>query len=287
MNSIEYVTFGPEYLTVFEDLILPNVVNELFAADNFEEEGYLAFAAVSDDVPQGVLVARILDLNRVDVLSIYVEEDARGQGIGGNLLLQLYDRAALLLAKPENSLLSDAIRFSCEYALEPDDFDRFTAFLFANGFDDISEAQPVVTFSTKAADRLPVSKEAEPLTAQGTEFTENLLDDMDDLGAMLVPELSYYTLKGDMPDCLVLTYLGEEDECILVSACTDDCTEEHFTGVAGAALRAIRAAYPDYTVVVNEAYNVYGAVFEKLAEVKIRHGIGTAELIPAESEVNA
>ncbi len=123
-------------LSVYEDLMVPMVYEELSRAESIETE-YLALSAWLDDKPACVIVADPEDSGDINILSVWTDQKYRRRGVASDLFDKLMELVSALYNWDELEY-GDDIEIRTMYCLDDAFRKPYEGWLEAKGFSDFS-----------------------------------------------------------------------------------------------------------------------------------------------------
>lgn len=266
-KEITFVTFEADHLHHFQDVILPNIWEELITLESFEERSVIALAAMDGDTPAGAFVGRLFEGFKLQALSLWVEPEYRGRGIGGGLIRTALGTALDTVSR--ECLLDEedpvVIQVCIEYALEEEDAYAFESFLEHEGFGVFERMSPACLFTSDVCLKLPVSGSALAFSSVDAELTDDLEALIDTMDAQFEPSLSFFEGDPEAPDCIALASFNPDGGFDLFTECTPECSEETFCGAVGRVMHEIEKKCPGSMVIADTEYNMFPLMWEKLA----------------------
>ena len=145
MAAFSYSLISTRNLKNYKEVIIPYVYDELEAERHIMADNYICLGARDRDGALGALIAHIEpDTTDIQIISIYVLQKKRRNGVGSGLVKRLFDivgntyvfdvgeYGADVFVKTMYCLPAD-IRSSYEAFLKANDFTRFYVFKKAKG----------------------------------------------------------------------------------------------------------------------------------------------------------
>lgn len=219
--DFQIMEFDETTLEDFQDVILPGVLAELLSMDDFAEEGIIAIGAMSKEEPVGAVIARLLNNTQVQILSLYVVQDARRNGIAVTMLDGLASLCFELFDNEEQWEVPVGI--GIDYVMDDELLEGFEAFLQKAGFGYHEERLPVCIFKASLADSLPENSEARELPED--EYFEEWLEEA---GLVTEPELCIYTGQEENPSCILAALDAGDGSYDLISYSDESCSDDQF-----------------------------------------------------------
>ena len=254
--DFQIVEFDETTLVDFQNVILPNVLMDLLAVEDFEEEGLIALGAMAGEEALGAVIARPLNDIEVQVVSLCVAPEYRRQGIATVLLDALTQAAFQLFDSIEETEVPVGI--GIDYVMDAEMLEGFEAFLEKDGFNYREEKLPV--YVMKASAEKILSKEA---PAGEYPEDEELAAWFEEQDINTEPSLCVYAGESaeDVKCTLVAIDAGDESYD-LVSYAPGDVSEAEFE----AALKLLLGKFdPETRVYADGLRNACPAVLEKAA----------------------
>ena len=216
------MAFDETTLEDFQDVILPNVLEELLALDDFTDFGVLAVGAMLDGASIGALIARLLSETQAQILSLYVVPECRRAGVASAML----DGAAAMCFDLFDSVeqWEVPVGICIDYVTDETMEQALESFLGSTGFRVREERPPVYRIMASCESFLSGSGEAHPLP-DDAELAEWLEDIISGTG----PELAVYAGSEDAPDCILLASDAGDGSYDLISYAPEGCGDAEFT----------------------------------------------------------
>ena len=260
-NRFEYVTFQRTDVADFDELILPNIYGELLACESFADHNVICVGAFDGGKPCGALVSVLSGDDELRILSIWVEPEARGNGVGSEMI-------RLALAEVVNEVRADGgylkLTVSIDYALPAALCAEFEAFLASAGFKSITEDGRVYSLTAPRCGGGDTVVTALSDASEG--FVTEFFNAVEEAELPVDADLSFFTGTEDDQRILILSYLtGDGDVMISSSVFADDVTKEEYENALGKVFDAIRTENGDVFVAARADSNVFGEVWEKVA----------------------
>ncbi len=273
IENLEFVTFTRKDLDYFKELILPNVYEQLFLTEDFEEEAVYCIAATVDNIPVAVLVAQLFENEEVLIHSIVVGIEYRRMGIGREMIQNLMTIANEefdpYLGEGDNVV---GLFMHTEYALDTEMGKNYESFLRAVGFTDFFDMPPVYYFTR---DELKTvggeSNNVHKLTKIEHTNEDMLFAYFAGLGLTPAVNYSYFSGTEDKPGVIVLAQYDDDNVITLSSALArGDVSVEEYGEVVNAVVDAIKKDNEDFTIIVNSDLNAMPEFWEEFSKA---HGI--------------
>lgn len=219
----QVMAFDETTLTDFHDVILPNVLAELYALDDFSDYGILAVGAMQNGQAIGAAIARILNEVDVQILSLYVAPKFRREGVAGMMIDGIAALSFDLFNTVEN--LEVPVGICIDYVLDDEQPDGFEEFLDKAGFRHREERPPLYMLTAGCADKLSDSGSAGMLPEIARGALSEWLEETD---LNSEPDLCVYVGQEEDPQCLLLATDSGDGSYGLVSKAPGACSETDF-----------------------------------------------------------
>lgn len=214
----------------FHDVILPNVLAELYGLDDFSDYGIFAIGAMQNERAIGAAVVRILSDVAVQILSLYVVPEFRRAGVASVMI----DGVASLCFDLFDTVESPEVPvgIGIDYVMDDAELEGFGIFLDKAGFRHREERPPVYLLPAGCADALPDGGTAYPLPDSAFGGFSEWAEEAE---LYCEPELCVYAGAQDDPQCLLVAINAGDGSYDLISHADEPCSDEDFA----AALRLL------------------------------------------------
>lgn len=253
----QVMAFDETTVQDFHDVILENVLAELYSLDNFEDYGVLAVGAMQNGQAIGAVIAKLLSEADVQIISLYVAPEFRGAGVATTML----DGVAALCFDLFDSIerYEVPVAICIDYVQDGEQTEKLEKFLEKNNFRFREERPEVYMLTAGCADALSGSDAARELPSYAGELFSAWADEAE---LNTKPELCVYTGEEDEPQCMMLLLDAGDGSFDLVSFAESGCSEADFEAALKLVLQKVDK---NAEIFADGAKNVCPAVLAKAA----------------------
>lgn len=274
MEEKRLVRFDETTLIDFQEMILPNVLLDLYGVEEFAEHGVLALGVLLGEEAIGAVVARTNGDGLVHILSLYVHPDFRRQKVGSMLMDGLAWAGYELYDTPQNP--ETGLILSVDYLMPQELRAGFEAFLDAVGYRHREALAPVYLIPAAACRKLANRGGAYAIPAEMQPIFNEMLEDSD-LNADT--DLSTYAGSESEAKCLLqLIDAGDGSYDLISCEPEQKATDAEFESALKLLLSKLDA---EATVLANSEKNVHPMVLEKAAGTVLPRTLAQRRLIVA------
>lgn len=215
------MAFDETTLEDFQDVILPSVLEELLALDDFADFGVLAVGAMLDGAPIGALIARLLSETQAQILSLYVVPECRRAGVASAMLDGIAAMCFDLFDSVEQWEVPVGI--CIDYVTDETMRKALESFLDSTGFRVREERPPVYRLAASCEHSLSGSGEAHPLPNDA-----ELAEWLEEIAPGSGPELGIFAGSEDAPSCILLASDAGDGSYDLISYAPEGCGDAEY-----------------------------------------------------------
>lgn len=277
--NYQVMAFDETTVEDFHDVILPDVLAELYTLDDFADYGILAVGAMHNEQAIGAVIARILSEADVQILSLYVAPKFRRAGVASTMIDGIAALCFDLFDTAEKYEVPVGI--CIDYVADDEQPDGLEDFLGKTGFRYREERPAVYRLAALCADMLSGSGNAHLLPEDARDMFAAWADDAE---LNSEPELCAYTGDEDAPQCMLLLTVAGDESYDLISAVTESCTDADFEAALKLLLQNVDK---NAEVYADAAKNVCPDVLAKAAEYggkRFRHSYAQRRMIIEKGE---